>query len=62
MTLEHYAIVILAGIVAYLALVILWRWYFHDCAQPLPETVAELLQDDKEKPRKTGQNRWTRKR
>lgn len=56
MNLEHYIITILAALVAYLALVLWWRWYFHDCAQPLPETVAELLREDTGK-----RNRWTRK-
>ena len=46
MTVEHYVIVILAGVAAYLGLVLWWRWYFDDRARPLPETTAELLEDD----------------
>jgi len=46
MSLEHYIIAALAALAAYLALVIYWRWYFRDCARPLPGTVAELLQDE----------------
>ena len=48
MTIEHYVIVILAGVAAYLGLLLWWRWFFHDCARPLPETTAELLRDDDE--------------
>jgi len=48
MTIEHYVIVILAGVAAYLGLLLWWRWYFIDRALPLPETTAELLRDDDE--------------
>lgn len=46
MTVEHYVIVALAAVAAFLGLMLWWRWYFDDCARPLPETTAELLEDD----------------
>ena len=46
MTLEHYAILILADVAVFLAGLLWWRWYFIDRARPLPKTTAELLRDD----------------
>ena len=48
MTFEHYVIVALADVAVFLLGLLWWRWYFDDCARPLPETTAELLEDGDE--------------